>query len=261
MGKRSNSIGSKAFKRFGAPVVLGAGAVAALAIPTAGLAVTAVGSQTVGSERSLGSFATFTPASVDPEVARRLAAKIAANGQSLRFTPAASPASNARTVTVAIRIDDDSARAISVHNAIAGAKAEAGKGPSIASLTPMRYNLGIARGYQSFAKPDPVKLDVSDTPMADLSTFQSVDRGTDNHRPSRLQARISVERDGNVGRAPRTLDATGAQSVDVGGAFRLSRNLNVTAGVRLSQDRDRLAPLTDSVQDNQAVYVGTQFRF
>lgn len=260
MGKRGNSIGSKAFKRFGTPAVLGAAAAAALAVPTAGLAVTAVGSQTVGAERSLGSIATFTPASVDPAVARRLAAKIAASGKSLRFTPAASPASNARTVTVAIRIDDDSARAISVHNAIAGAKAEAGKGPSIASLAPTRYNLGIARGYQSFAKPDPVKLDVSDTPMADLSTFQSTDRDT-NNRPGRLQARISVERDGNVGRAPRTLDATGAQSVDVGGAFRLSRNLNVTAGVRLSQDRDRLAPLTDSVQDNQAVYVGTQFRF
>ncbi|MGI9376053.1 MAG: hypothetical protein ACR2PC_08170 [Tsuneonella suprasediminis] len=259
MGKRGNGIGSKAFKRFGTPAVLGAAAAAALAVPTAGLAVTAVGSQTAGGERPLGSIATFTPANVDPAIARRLAAKIAASGKSLRFTPAASPASDARTVTVAIRIDDDSARAISVHNAIASAKGEAGNGPSIASLASTRYNLGIARGYQSFAKPDPVKLDISDTPMADLSTFDSGDKKDD--KPSRLQARISVERDGNVGRAPRTLGAAGQQSVDVGGAFRVSRNLDVTAGVRLSQDRDRLAPLTDSVQDNQAVYVGTQFRF
>ena len=36
---------------------------------------------------------------------------------------------------------------------------------------------------------------------------------------------------------------------------------DVTAGVRVTQDRDRIAPLTDGVQDDQAVYVGTQFRF
>ncbi len=55
-----------------------------------------------------------------------------------------------------------------------------------------------------------------------------------------------------------------AQTVDVGGSFRLSPNLDVTAGVRLSQERDRLDrldPLTNSVKDSQAVYVGTQIRF
>jgi hypothetical protein len=57
------------------------------------------------------------------------------------------------------------------------------------------------------------------------------------------------------------LESLGEQTVDLGGAYRVTRNLDVTAGVRLSQDRDRLAPLTDSVQDSQAVYVGTQFRF
>jgi len=35
----------------------------------------------------------------------------------------------------------------------------------------------------------------------------------------------------------------------------------VTAGVRYSQERDRLGPLTDGTQDSQAVYLGTQFRF
>ena len=48
---------------------------------------------------------------------------------------------------------------------------------------------------------------------------------------------------------------------DVGGAYRVTRNLDVTAGVRYSQDRERLKPLTDGKQDSQAVYVGTQFRF
>ena len=51
-------------------------------------------------------------------------------------------------------------------------------------------------------------------------------------------------------------------SIDVGGSYSLSRNLDVTAGVRYkSQDRDRLAPLPDAQRDSQAVYVGTAFRF
>ena len=41
----------------------------------------------------------------------------------------------------------------------------------------------------------------------------------------------------------------------------MTRNLAVTAGVRVSQDRNRIAPLTDGVEDDKAVYVGTQFRF
>lgn len=258
MNKRRDTIWQKGFKCVGTPVLMGVATVTALAVPTAGLALTSAG-PAGRVAHALASFGPFTPASVDPEVARRLAAKIAAHGQTLRFTPAGSSSDHMRTVTVAIRIDDDSANAISVHNAIAAAKGEAGKGASIASLSSTRYNLGIARGYQSFAKPDPIKLDVSDTPMADLSTFESGNAAKD--KPSRLQARIALERDGNVGRAPRSFDAVGQQTVDLGGAFRLSRNLNVTAGVRLSQDRDRLAPLTDSVQDSQAVYVGTQFRF
>ena len=49
--------------------------------------------------------------------------------------------------------------------------------------------------------------------------------------------------------------------VDLGGAYSLTRNFDVTAGVRYSQERDRLRPLTDGKKDSQAVYVGTQFRF
>jgi len=47
----------------------------------------------------------------------------------------------------------------------------------------------------------------------------------------------------------------------LGGSYSVTRNLDVTAGVRLKNERDRMAPLTDSRQDSQAVYVGTQFRF
>ena len=41
------------------------------------------------------------------------------------------------------------------------------------------------------------------------------------------------------------------------------RSAGVTAGVRYKTERDRLVPITDgtTAQENQAVYVGTQFRF
>ena len=64
-----------------------------------------------------------------------------------------------------------------------------------------------------------------------------------------------------AGRAPRTFAGESEDQVDVGGSYRVARNLNVTAGVRYSQDRERLLPLTDGKQDNQAVYVGTLFSF
>ena len=201
----------------------------------------------------------FTPANVDPAIARRVAAKIAARGQAMRFTPAGTSLDADRTVTVAIRIDPEEARAISVRSAIASARAEAGTGPSIATLAKSRYNLGLSRGYESFAKPAEPALDLKRLEMPDLASFRP--REGVKEAPGRLQPRLALETEATTGRSPRTLEGAGEQTVDLGAGYRLSRNLNVTAGVRLSQDRDRLAPLTDAVRDDQAVYVGTQFRF
>ena len=53
-----------------------------------------------------------------------------------------------------------------------------------------------------------------------------------------------------------------AYSLDVGGAFSIARNIDVTAGARYRIARDRLEPLSrDERRDSQAVYVGTAFRF
>ncbi len=236
-----------------APALLAATVVLA-AIPSAGLAVTAI-----NSPMAHVSAAVFTPANVDPAVTRRLAAKIAARGQEMRFTPAGTSRDRDRTVTVAIRIDAQDAHAISVRSAIAAATADAGTAPSIASLAPARVNLGVSRGYQTFAKPAVSGLGLKSVEMPDLASFRP--REGVKETPSRLQPRIALESESRTGRSPRTLEGAGEQAVDLGAGYRLSRNLNVTAGVRLSQDRDRLAPLTDAVRDDQAVYVGTQFRF
>lgn len=243
-----------------------AGAALMLGLPTAGLAV--VGLSPVGSAPVAEAFDLFTPATVDPELAARVAEKARERG--IRFTPVGTGSVDSeRTVTVAVRVDDRTARAISVRNA---GENTPGLGNAMAGLQSSRFNLGTARGYQSFARPTaqaqtaPVSGrsvltdNIRNIEMPDLAEFEP-SRPTREDKPSRLQPRIELADEAIAGRSPNTLDARGSQTVDVGGAFRLSPNLDVTAGVRYSQERERLDPLTNATQDSQAVYVGTQLRF
>lgn len=242
--------------------MLGVLAAFVLGVPSAGLAV--AGLSDADNAKS-AAFELFTPASVDPDLAARVAEK--ARNRGIRFTPTGTAVSRTdRTVTVAVRIDSDAARAISVQT---GADAAVGKGIGMAGLQASRFNLGTARGYQSFARAhnprtstSGVSLDsrLSDLSLPDLAEFApSGPKKSDE--PGRLQPRIELEDTQRAGASPNTLDALSSQTVDLGGSYRLSPNLDVTAGVRLSQERDRIDPLTNSVQDSQAVYVGTQIRF
>jgi len=229
-----------------------------LALPTASLALVSLGQ---GEETAAGAaLDLFTPASVDPDLAARVAS--VAREKGIRFTPAgANPVLRDRTVTVAVRIDADKAEAISVRNS---AELAAGLGAPIASLKTSRFDLGAARGYQSFARSmkGTVSLPagVRNLSMPDLSDFEPAQPSAAD-KPSRLQPRIELEDERVAGRSPNTLDSLAAQTVDVGGSFRLSSKIDVTAGVRLSQERERLDPLTNSIEDSQAVYVGTQIKF
>ncbi len=235
--------------------------VLALAVPSAGFAlagqfapaqtsaVTDAGLQALG----LGM---FTPASVDPELAARVAGKARARG--VHFTPAsAPPITGKRTVTVAVRVDDDTVRAISVRKVL---DAVPGRGTALAGLDVSKFQLGSARGYKSFARTVDLSANVQKLALPDLAQFEP-SRPKAEDKPSRLQPRIELEDRQIAGRSPNTLDSSAQQTVDVGGSFRLSPTLNVTAGVRYSQERERLDPLTNSVQDSQAVYVGTQIKF
>ncbi|WP_240310833.1 hypothetical protein [Altererythrobacter sp. ZODW24] len=235
-----------------------AGAAIGLAIPGTGLAIVGNGDAPSFVQSSLAS---FTPAGVDPALARRVASRFDGK-DTLRFTPAGSGNDNDRAATVAVRVDDQTARAISVRSAINVARGEAGVGQPIGEvrIAPTRYSLGASRGYKSFAKPFTLSNQVSDIAMPDLATFEP-GQGTVEKKPSRFGADIQLENERNVGRAPSTLEGLGDQAVDVSGSFRVAKNLNVTAGVRVSQERDRIAPLTDATQDSQAVYVGTRFKF
>lgn len=229
-------------------------AVVMLALPTASLALVGLGLE--GDGASVPTLDLFTPASVDPELAARIAGTAREKG--LRFTPAGTnPSIGERTVTVAVRVDDDTANAISVRNAT---KAVPGAGAGISAIEAARFNLGTSRGYQSFTRTITLPESVRDLNVPDLSEFEPFE-GSFVEKPSRLQPRIELEDERLAGRSVNTLDDMGAQTVDLGGSFRLSSKVDVTAGVRVSQERERLGPLTNSVKDSQAVYVGTQIKF
>ena len=208
--------------------------------------------------------AAFTPASADPRVAQIVAERSAGKTRFMRFTPAGSDFGN-RSVTVAVRVNEDVARAISVRSAIDAAGDARGLAQSTLRIAPSRYNLGLARGYQSFVKSAPaLAAPISRVDMPDLADFKP-SAGV-KQKPSRFAARVQLEPEDIAGRSARLAhssnDAVIDQTLDVAGSYRLTRNLNVTAGVRYSQDRDALVTLPDiDEQDSQAVYIGTQFRF
>lgn len=227
-----------------------------LAAPGAGIA--AVGSLIPANTEFAAGYVPFTPANIDPALARRVAATLGLHG--LRFTPAPRTSHGERVVTMAVRVDQATARAITVRRTLADASVGKGRVPLI---EPTRYNLGSARGFQSFGAPAAKSLALPEgirhIGMADLASYRT--DAAQPGKPSRFQPRVAFEDHIDAGRAERTIEAAGQQSVDVGGAYRVTRNLDVTAGVRVSQDRNRIAPLTDGVADDRAVYVGTQFRF
>ncbi|RNJ61353.1 MAG: hypothetical protein EDM03_16040 [Porphyrobacter sp. IPPAS B-1204] len=243
--------------RHSLPLAALLGGALVLAVPTAGLALAGdiAPVRTAASFDALG-LGMFTPASVDPALAARVADKARARG--VHFTPAsASALAGTRTMTVAVRVDDDTARAISVRKPLETAP---GRGFGLAGFDASKFQLGSARGYQSFTRSVDLSARVNNVALPDLAQFEP-SRPAAEDKPSRLQPRIELEDRQIAGRSPNTLDSSAAQTVDVGGSFRLSPNLKVTAGVRYSQERERLDPLTNSVQDSQAVYVGTQIKF
>lgn len=216
----------------------------------------------LGDSAGLSTVTAFTPAAANPDMARLIAARGGANGRMMRFTPAGAVNNQDRSVTVAIRVDSHTAQAISVRNAIANVRdvvPEASR-----RIVSTRYDLGLARGYSSFAQaPAPAVLShrLSTAAIPDLAEFEPTPGLREE--PSRFAARIALEQQGRTApAAPQSLDDVADQRLDVAGSYRLTRNLDVTAGVRYEQDRDRLTRVPSvEQQDSQAVYIGTQFRF
>lgn len=245
------------------PALLLSGAVGFLALPSAVLAfASGIEGRPAGladSEASLAELpATATPLPGQPLLARPMTVPGLTRGAQFRFTPAGNTTRPDRSVTVAVRLAPGATDVITVRAPLAGAVF--GNGLGKLRIAPTAYSLGVSRGFQNFVIPG--ELHRTDAP--DLAGFKlgpkAAAPGTDE--PSRLNARLALDQREKTGRAPRTLEASGEQTVDFGGSYRLTRNIDVTAGVRYSQDRDRMVTVVpDGQKDSQAVYVGTQFRF
>ncbi|MDE1468259.1 hypothetical protein [Aurantiacibacter sp. D1-12] len=250
MKRRSNTLAGK--------VTLAASAtLLAVALPSSVFAIGLLNGDSVSTD-STSQFA-FTPAAADPAVAALIAEQSGGKARMMRFTPAGVVNSGAeRSVTVAVRVDQQAAEALAVRSGI-GADA-----PSTLQVAPTRYNLGLARGFGSFARPAPARTPMlsstlSNANIPDISDFSLPENNRDE--PSRFAARVEMEQTPVAGRREEARTNVSDQMLDVGGSYRLTRNLDITAGVRYEQDRD-IVPLPDvEQQDSQAVYIGTQFRF
>ena len=256
-GNKAEGLG-KIRRGFRTPLFFaGAMALGLVLAPTVGSAFSSGFDSAPVSLAARGGIGSFTPASVDERLASMITVRALKSGKLFRFTPAGTDTRPDRAITVAVRVDSQSARAFSVRSTFADASNA--PGASSVRIAPMAFNLGMARGYESFAAAKPVLQDIQRIEMPDLAKIKS---SAPASAPSRFAPRIEAEgRDQAAGRAPRTLEGQGDYQLELGGSYRLTRNLDVTAGVRYSPERDRLRPLTDGRQDNQAVYVGTQFRF
>lgn len=233
-----------------ASALLLAAAVTMLALPSAVLALSVGIGPRLSAPAEQDSDSGFEPARVDPRLARSISVRALGAGQTFRFTPGAAPNRLDRSVTVAVRVDGSMGR--SGRSALAAS--EGGF-----RIAPTAYSLGVSRGYKGFAQNTNVGSELRRVEIPDLASFKPSPGAKED--PSRFSPRIALDGREPAGRSPRTLQGQTEEVVDLGGSYRLTRNLNVTAGVRSTSERDRLAPLSDGRKDNQAVYVGTQFKF
>lgn len=235
-----------------------AGAVSLLALPSAVLAFSTQFEPAAPVSGASGPTETLDPDTSAAGLAGPAPLRSLAKGPLFLFTPAGTPNRPNRSVTVAVRVDPLTVQAISVHGRRIVENTEAG--PTTLSIAPTAFSLGVSRGYRTFAPGTAQPLaEVKKVDMPDLSAYRAP--GTGGAAAARFSPRIVIDEKQAAGRAPRTFAGDTEDRVDVGGSYRLTRNINVTAGVRYSQERERLRPLTDGNSDSQAVYVGTQFRF
>lgn len=230
---------------------LGAVAAAGLVAAPALLAQTASQQQRIAAAKrapSISSIGSFTPAAADPRLAAALA-RSGLSGSGFRFTPADSVRSASRSVTVAVRARN-SRPAVSLADRGVAA-------PAAVTLQPIAYNLGVSVGWKRFAiSGDLAKLDLAGAPgsreLAELGV---------TYTGKRASGRIKAGAERPLASMPRLIGDDPNYSIDVGGSYSITRNLDVTAGVRYKSEENRLPQLTDNRRDSQAVYVGTAIRF
>ncbi|MDT8760756.1 hypothetical protein MZO42_18795 [Sphingomonas psychrotolerans] len=190
---------------------------------------------------------TFTPAAADP----KLAAILARSGlpeAGFRFTPSESRRGG-RAVTVAVRARSTRTAAIANRSDVIAA--------TPVSLAPIAYNLGVSVGWKRFAVAgDVTRVELVTQPGSTERANVGV-----SYSGNRVTGRVQAAAERPLANTPVLIGDKPSYSIDVGGSYSLTRNLDVTAGVRYKSEQDRLPKMTDNRRDSQAVYVGTAFRF
>ncbi len=213
------------------------------------LAVPAIGAPDRG-VASAPRLSGFTPASADPKLAALLA-KSGATDREYRFTPAESPRSGTRPVTVAVRAR--SAFVVRIDPSAAPAESAS---PALGSIAPISYNLGASLGWQRFALPTEAKPAAAGARISLIETTARLPAGP----PPSDRLRVASDAPANPRLGP-TDAGTGVGMMDVGGAYRLTKHVDLTAGVRYRDQRYRVDRGVDSLQDSRSVYIGTALRF
>lgn len=189
----------------------------------------------------------FTPAIADP----RLAAEFARRGvqaDSFRFTPSAASPDKSKAVKVAVR-----ARTVGVN----ASSTEVTSATPVTAITPTAYNLGVSVGWKRFAlSGDVARVEGGGLPGGSQTAEVGV-----SYAGKAFTGRVAVGAERADPAQLRITPVENSYSLDVGGSYRIARNLDVTGGVRYKIQEDRLQPLADDRRDSQAVYVGTAFRF
>lgn len=196
----------------------------------------------------------FTPAAGDPRLIARYAKVSESARRMFTFTPALPPeGQRGRAITVVVRAGDalrggsDTARATKL--LVSGASAQP------VAITPVAYNLGASVGFDRFVIPSVGrKVDIAALPQPRAPEATA-------SKPSRFATRVAARSNDPAGSTPRAANPAMPPAVELGSSYRISKNIDVMAGLRYKPEGERLAPLTDAQRDSQAVYVGTQFRF
>jgi hypothetical protein len=229
--------------------IVGAGLVACLAAgivaPAIGAAEKAARHSRLVTSRRLDLLMSFTPASADPRLAAYLE-RSGVDAASFRFTPA-QPRRVGGGVSVTLRARDSR-----VSYQPPRLPRSAG-GPA---LEPIAYSIGGSVNWKRLAIGGDVgHLDLAGMPGSRDSTSASI-----GYAGKRLSGRVKAESDRPTAGAPR-LDELRSYTVDVGGSYALTHNLDVTAGLRYRSDRAERLETSDPTRESRAVYVGTAFRF
>ncbi|MCP1470126.1 hypothetical protein J3E64_001813 [Sphingobium sp. OAS761] len=196
---------------------------------------------------ALGSISSFTPSTQDSRLAAAYA-KIAAkaSNQGFRFTPTSGSMSGQRSITIMVRASSDRDTVTHTIDPV--------------DIKPVAFSLNGAQNWRKFALPESAGRKTLDP--VPVASIDAKNFSLDDERKDRFSTKVLLETRREPTATVRNPSAEKDYSLDLASSYSLTKNLNVTAGVRYNNNvAGRLTPMTDDRQDSQAVYLGTIFKF